>query len=540
MQFAPTLNQFIIFYFLLVPKKACGSNLISSQKICISTLYAKPSMIQFLRKVNKFHNKTAIIEANQSYEYIQLILTSYDLACMLLEKKSDLAEQRVAFMVKPGAYYVATQWGIWRAGGVAVPLCVSHPLPSLQYVIEDAAVSIIVVEDEFFSTLAPLAKAKNIRIVNLKDYDSEGFYFNIMPQLPISRRAMMLYTSGTTSKPKGVVTTHGNLNAQINTLIKEWEWTPEDHILCFLPLHHIHGVINVVSCALWAGAVLEFLEDFSAKKCFDAILAGKVNVFMAVPTIYFKLIAYYETLPLAEQEIISERLKTFRLMVSGSAALPISVMEKWQQISGHTLLERYGMTEIGMGIGNPYLGERKAGYIGKALHGVKARLVDESNKKVKAEQPGEIQIKGANVFLEYWQKPEATQQAFTADGWFKTGDVAVKENDYYRILGRESVDIIKSGGYKISALEIEEVLRGHAAISDCSVVGIADEEWGEMVVAALVLSEKDIDLKALNLWIRELMPAYRVPRRYLIVSDFPRNAMGKVVKNELKELFKTQ
>ncbi len=497
-------------------------------------------MIQFLRKVNKYYTKTAIIESKQSYKYEALILTSYDYACILLEGESDLNEQRVAFMVKPGANYVATQWGIWRAGGVAVPLCVSHPLPSLQYVIEDSAASIIVVEDEFMPLLAPLAKAKNIRIVNLKDYDPEDFYFNILPKLPISRRAMMLYTSGTTSKPKGVVTTHANINAQITSLIKEWQWSSDDYILCFLPLHHIHGVINVVSCALWAGATIEFLEEFSAKRFFDAVLEGKVNVLMAVPTIYFKLITYFETLPVSEQMVISARLKNFRLMVSGSAALPISVMEKWQQISGHTLLERYGMTEIGMGIGNPYEGERKAGYIGKPLHGVKARLVDENNKKVKAGEPGEIQIKGSNVFLEYWQKPEATQQAFTTDGWFKTGDIAVVENEYYRILGRDSVDIIKSGGYKISALEIEEILRQYPTISDCSVVGIADEEWGEVVVAALILSEKNIDLATLNQWIREQMPAYRIPRKYLIVDDFPRNAMGKVVKNELKELFKPQ
>ena len=186
---------------------------------------------------------------------------------------------------------------------------------------------------------------------------------------------------------------------------------------------------------------------------------------------------------------------------------------------------------------NPYDGERKAGYIGKPLAGVKVRLVDDEGNEVKGRSAGEIQIKGNNVFLEYWRRPEATQKAFTEDGWFKTGDVAVKEKGYYRILGRDSIDIIKSGGYKISALEIEEVLRTHPAIKDCSVIGIPNEEWGELVVAAIITDGAEVDLKELNTWIREKMPAYKTPRQYKIVDEFPRNAMGKVTKNDLKPLF---
>jgi malonyl-CoA/methylmalonyl-CoA synthetase len=299
----------------------------------------------------------------------------------------------------------------------------------------------------------------------------------------------------------------------------------------------VHGIINVISCALWSGATVEFLPSFSAQGVFEVFQKGEINVFMAVPTIYFKLISYWENLDADKQKQITEALSKFRLMVSGSAALPVSVMEKWKTISGHTLLERYGMTEIGMGISNPYDSERKAGYIGKPLAGVKARLVDENNVVVKRGQVGEIQIKGKNVFLEYWNKPEATQKTFTEDGWFKTGDVAVVEKGYYRILGRDSIDIIKSGGYKISALEIEEILRSHAAIEDCSVVGIPDEEWGELVAAAIIVNDPNLDLKVLNSWIREKMPAYKTPRKYKIVGELPRNAMGKVTKNDLKKLF---
>jgi malonyl-CoA/methylmalonyl-CoA synthetase len=318
-------------------------------------------------------------------------------------------------------------------------------------------------------------------------------------------------------------------------------YSEADHILCILPLHHVHGIINVISCTLWAGGTVEFLPNFSADGVFNwmkrMVESGVNGVFMAVPTIYFKLIAYFETLDKIEQKALTEEMKTFRLMVSGSAALPVSVMEKWEIISGHRLLERYGMTEIGMAISNPYHGERRAGHIGQALPNVDIRLVDEQNQEVTIGEAGEIQVKGDNVFQEYWLKPEATENTFTEDGWFKTGDVAVLNDGYYKILGRSSIDIIKSGGYKISALEIEEVLRTHPNINDCSVVGIDDEEWGELVVAAIISNDINLDTNALNKWIREKMPSYKVPRKYKLVNDLPRNAMGKVTKNDLKKLF---
>ena len=257
---------------------------------------------------------------------------------------------------------------------------------------------------------------------------------------------------------------------------------------------------------------------------------------MAVPTIYFKLIAAFEMLDVADRQQLKNAMKKFRLMVCGSAALPVSVMQQWQEVSGHVLLERYGMTEIGMGISNPYEGLRKPGSIGMPLPGVSVRLVDEHMQPIINGEAGEIQIKGENVFKEYWNKPDATAKEFTPDGWFKTGDVAVVEEGYYRILGRSSVDIIKSGGYKLSALEIEEVLRTHAMVDDCAVVGIADDEWGELVVAAVV-AKVGLDQHQLNQWMRTQMPTYKTPRKYLLVKELPRNAMGKVVKNEVKTMF---
>ena len=198
------------------------------------------------------------------------------------------------------------------------------------------------------------------------------------------------------------------------------------------------------------------------------------------------------------------------------------------------------MTEIGMGLSNPYEGERRPGHVGRPLPGVQLRLVDEAGLEVEVGQPGEIQIQSPTVFKEYWRKPEATRDAF-AEGWFKTGDMAVLRDGYYQILGRNSVDIIKSGGYKISALQIEEVVRTHPDVDECAVVGVPDEEWGEIIGACLVMrgdiQGDTLDEEALKSWLRERLPAYQVPRSYIVRDALPRNTLGKVTKNDLKALF---
>ena len=491
-------------------------------------------MLPLIQKASQHPHRAAIVVGEKSFSYQQLLDDSASFASLLLDNETDLNQKTVAFMVEPGFDYVKVQWAIWRAGGIAVPLCISYPLASLQYVIEDVKADIVVASPVCQNVLQPLIAQNTFRFILSESNTNIGKA--VLPIINVKRRAMILYTSGTTNLPKGVVTTHQNLEAQISSLVNAWKYSKNDRTICVLPLHHVHGIINVISCTLWAGGCIEFLP-FSAEAVFANFLKGDTNIFMAVPTIYFKLIAYWETLPLEQQKALGKAMKKFRLMVSGSAALPISVMEKWEQISGHRLLERYGMTEIGMAISNPYHGERRAGHIGQPLLGVLVKLADEQGNEIKTDEPGEILIKGDTVFLEYWNKKEATQASFTTDGWFKTGDVAVLDAGYYRILGRNSIDIIKSGGYKISALEIEEVLRTHPDIADCSVVGIPDEEWGELVVAVLILNTTSLDFKELNNWIRDKMPAYKTPRRYHITAELPRNAMGKVTKNELKAFF---
>jgi malonyl-CoA/methylmalonyl-CoA synthetase len=224
-------------------------------------------------------------------------------------------------------------------------------------------------------------------------------------------------------------------------------------------------------------------------------------------------------------------------MVSGSAALPVSTLEKWRQISTHILLERYGMTEIGMALSNPLNGLRQPGYVGQPLPDVEIRLVDENGAVVEPGSPGEIQVKGPAVFREYFRRPEATSQAFR-DGWFCTGDTAVFEEGAYRILGRNSVDIIKTGGYKVSALEIEEVLRTHPVIQECAVVGIEDPVWGERVCAAIIPDgDEALSLAELREWARERLAPYKLPSRLVVLDDLPRNTMGKVTKPQVAALF---
>jgi malonyl-CoA/methylmalonyl-CoA synthetase len=482
-------------------------------------------------------SRTALLTPEGPFTYADLLDASARVAAALLDGRPDLEQARVAFLVPPGWHYVATQWGIWRAGGIAVPLAVSHPPPELGYVISDSEAAFVVAHERFATVAEPLAAAAGARFMGTQPLLDSPAPRSPLPAVSESRRAMILYTSGTTGRPKGVVTTHANLRAQIECLVDAWAWTPDDRILLVLPLHHVHGIVNVLSCALWAGAVCEIHAEFDAGSVWDRFAAGGLTLFMAVPTIYRRLIATWEQAPADRQPAWSDGARRLRLMVSGSAALPVRTLERWRDITGHTLLERYGMTEIGMALSNPLRGERRPGTVGTPLPGVTARIVDENGAPVADGAPGELEVRGPSVFLEYWRRPDASAAAFR-DGWFRTGDTAVSEGGVYRLLGRSSVDIIKTGGYKVSALEIEEVLRTHPAIAECAVVGVEDAEWGERVSAAIELRPGGkLTLDALIAWAKERLAPYKVPRDLRVVRQLPRNAMGKVTKPDVARLF---
>ena len=482
-------------------------------------------------------SRRAIIAVEGTFTYGQLDDASRRVAAALLDGREDLEQERVAFLVPPSFAYAAVQRGIWRAGGVAVPLAISYPPPELEYVIRDSGATIVVGDPSCAGALVPATQRLGVRLLRTTETLS-AVPADSLPHLASTRRAMIIYTSGTTGRPKGVVTTHQNIGAQIASLVEAWGWKPSDHLLLVLPLHHVHGVINGLGSALAVRATCEMMPVFDAGRVWDRLSSGDITVFTAVPTIYSRLIAAWDAAAPGVRQQWSEGTRRLRLMMSGSAALPVQVLERWRDITGHTLLERYGMTEIGMALSNPLDGERRPGTVGIPLPGVDVHLVDEDGIEVREGQPGEVEVQGATVFREYWQRPDETRAAFR-NGWFRTGDMAVVEQGYYRLLGRTSVDIIKTGGFKVSALEIEEVLRTHGDIAECAVVGVADDEWGERVSAAVELRSgaAQLGLDDLQAWARTLLAPYKVPRALSIVDALPRNAMGKVVKPQVARLF---
>jgi malonyl-CoA/methylmalonyl-CoA synthetase len=492
----------------------------------------------------------AVVDASGAqFTYADLLEASESVARWLLDREGladaeDLGEERVAIMIPSGFPYVAALLGVWRAGGVAVPLCIAHPAPELAHVLDDTGASAVLAHRDFLDPVAGLAAERGADLGLVPDIlapapgaGSDGS--RRLPGIASGRRALILYTSGTTGRPKGAVSTHDSLAANIEAMVGAWGWEPNDRILHVLPLHHTHGIVNALLCALWAGATCEMRPRFDAEAVWERFEAGGITLFMAVPTIYRKLEQAWDSAAEDEREVMTAGAGRLRLMVSGSAALPGSLFERWKRIGDHTLLERYGMTEIGMALSNPLDGERRAGSVGRPLPAVDIRLADsEGNLVTEADgATGEILVRGPAVFLEYWGRPDETEASFR-DGWFRTGDEAILEDGAYRILGRQSVDIIKTGGFKVSALEIEGVLREHPEIDECAVVGIPDPEWGEAVCAALV-GPSDLTRDELRNWAADRLARYKIPARVKRVPELPRNVMGKVNKPRVQAWFES-
>ncbi|XP_071065136.1 malonate--CoA ligase ACSF3, mitochondrial isoform X3 [Dasypus novemcinctus] len=471
-----------------------------------------------------FGDRLAVVDQHGRHTYRELYQRSLRLSREILRLRGcaggDLREERVSFLCANDASYLVAQWAAWMSGGVAVPLCRKHPATELEYFIRDSQSSLVIAGGEHAALVSPVAHRLGVPLLPLPPADpGEGAAEPAGREAQAwewsDRGAMIIYTSGTTGRPKGVLSTHRNVEAVVTGLVHKWAWTKDDAILHVLPLHHVHGVVNKLLCPLWVGATCVMMPEFSAQQVWEKFLSSeppRINVFMAVPTIYAKLIDYYDkhfTQPHVQDFVRAVCEEKIRLMVSGSAALPIPVLEKWRAITGHTLLERYGMTEIGMALSNPLAASRLPGSVGTPLPGVEVRIVSESPQRGHAaytvhaegdehttrvtpgfeEKEGELLVRGPSVFREYWNKPEETKNAFTSDGWFKTGDTAVFRGGRYWIRGRTSVDIIKSGGYKLSALEIERHLLAHPSIADVAVVGAPDLTWGQKVIAVVALRD---------------------------------------------------
>ena len=477
----------------------------------------------------------ALVDGDRALSYEDLNHSVNRVIAGLLDGEDSLSEERVAFLYPASYEYASLIIGIVAAGGIAVPLSVHASADELSHCLSVAGVKRLLLPESFRSSsldrVCEQLSVTQLSVVDLPDAASPA-------SLPITREqgALIVFTSGTTGKPKAVVHTVESVSAMVTSLIEAWGWVDTDVIPLFLPLHHVHGIVNILLCGLWRGATVDLFARFDAERVCEEVAAGRYSVFMAVPTIYVKLIAYLKTLDAAEQNQITQGFAAMRLNVSGSAACPVPLFEEWEALTSQRFLERYGMTELGMALSNPYEGKRRPGHVGQPLPGVVIKRVDESGDEVTdASTPGELAVKSPTAFREYWGNPESTAKAF-ADGWFLTGDIAVIDEGAYRILGRASIDIIKSGGYKLSALEIEATLLEHPDVSEVAVIGMPDDEWGEVVACALVASQP-LSEDALTAWARERMSGYKVPRRWHFTDALPRNALGKVTKPSLKSWF---
>lgn len=324
------------------------------------------------------------------------------------------------------------------------------------------------------------------------------------------------------------------LHFQLDTLSTAWRWSSHDRVLNVLPLHHIHGLVNVVLSAVYNGALLEMHNAFDAHSVWQAILRNPHSnpppptVFMAVPAIYKKLILYYQAATEPRQKAMRRAAARLRLYVCGSASLSKRDFRTWFDIAGHRILERYGMTETGMTLSNLY-DNRHQGMLGLPFPQVETKVQDSL-------EMGQLLVRGPGVFSEYWNDPHTTSSSFTKDGWFETGDVVSVQpsTGFYKLMGRANADIIKTGAYKVSALEIEDVLRECPGVVDCSVIGLPDDILGQKILAAVIVQDGDTTLEHIRKRAMEHLPKYKVPRHFIIVDDFPRNVLGKVQKQVLK------
>lgn len=485
------------------------------------------------------------------WTYEQLLDRTKSVAARLTSGRGWNAGNRVGLFLPRRKESVALLLGVFGAGGIAVPFSVRGTPREIVHQIVDAGISQIIGPFEPAGNqvlLDALAQAREqghvpqlldaatmFEPTSAHDCGTTLQQLDLVPDAP----ALILYTSGTTGRPKGVVHTNASLMTQVDVLYRSWEWNSKDRLLHVLPLHHIHGLVNGLLGALWAGAGLQFVDSFAPADIWNEFASHHVSVFYAVPTIYHQLADAWEKQDPETRRRWSEGAGRLRLMVSGSAALPARLWNRWLDITGQALLERYGMTEIGMAISNPYCGERRPGTVGQPLPGFQVRIVREDGSAAPDGTPGEILVQGPALFREYWNQPDATRASFR-DGFFLTGDVAEVQNGSIYIRGRASVDILKSAGYKLSALEIEEVLREHPAIREVAVVGIPDSQWGEIVTACVILAPgQSLTLEQVHQWCQNKLASYKLPRRLEVTTELPRNAMGKVVKPDLIRLFTT-
>ena len=424
-----------------------------------------------------------------------------------------------------------------RAGLIYQPLNTAYQESELAYFLENSEPCIVVCSRQSQEVFTKLAAAAGVRHVLSLDKDGSGTLSAIAAEHAtnfdtVAREAddlaALLYSSGTTGRPKGIMLSHDNLAVNGAALVDIWGFSGEDVLLHALPVFHVHGLFVAISCVLLSGASMYWLEKFEVGEVMAALPHS--SVMMGVPTYYTRL--------LAEPSFGRDSCAGIRLFISGSAPLLTETFEDFRQRTGHTILERYGMTETGMNSSNPLHGERRAGTVGLPLPGVELRIVNTEGAELAAAETGDLQVRGPNVFKGYWRMEQKTREDFTADGFFNTGDKASMSVDgYLSIVGR-SKDMIICGGLNVYPKEIENILDAMDGVVESAVIGVPHADFGEAVVAVIVCAaQASLDESDVISSCRNHMANFKVPKRVFTVQALPRNAMGKVQKNVLRDQF---
>ena len=423
-----------------------------------------------------------------------------------------------------------------RSNIIFHPLNPAYKEKELGYFLDDAKPSLFISNEETISSISDLSLEHSIDHLFVLNNDGSGNFSDLSTSednyitVACSEDdiAALLYSSGTTGKPKGIMLSHGNISSNAESLVKAWGFQESDCLLHALPIYHVHGLFVALGCVFMTGAKLKWLESFDA----DVVLKSipECTVMMGVPTYYTRLL---------KRDLLDSKLtEGIRLFISGSAPLLEETFNEFNQRTNHQILERYGMTETNMNTSNPLKGNRKPGTVGLPLEDVQVRVVDEENNLLSQGEIGNIQIKGPNVFKGYWEMPEKTKEDFSKDGFFNTGDKGlIDEGGYVSIIGR-SKDMIISGGLNVYPKEIESLIDKIEGVLESAVIGLSDEDLGEKVVAVIVSEEsKTLDEKKVISEIKDQLAGFKAPKEVKFIDQLPRNAMGKVQKNILRETF---
>jgi malonyl-CoA/methylmalonyl-CoA synthetase len=447
---------------------------------------------------------------------------------------------RIAVQVEKSVEAVMLYLATLRAGYVFLPLNTAYQSAEIEYFIGNAEPAVVVCSSKNFGWISKLAFQAGTQHVFTLDDDRSGSlleraahcsdHHQIAPRAA-GDLAAILYTSGTTGRSKGAMLSHGNLLSNARVLKDYWGWKKGDVLMHVLPIFHVHGLFVALHGALLNGSKMIWMSKFDPKRVIEKL--PEATVFMGVPTLYVRL--------LAEQGLNREAVRNMRLFVAGSAPLLIETFVAWQQRTGHTILERYGMSETIMLTSNPYDakdGERRGGTVGYPLPGVSLRVQDDAGQPVPVGEIGGIQVKGPNVFAGYWRMPEKTKEEFTADGYFKTGDVGkIDERGYVTIVGR-SKDLIISGGYNVYPAEIEGYINELPEVAESALIGVPHPDFGEVGVAVVVRKPGEaLDPNHVIANLKSRLANFKIPKRCFVVNELPRNTMGKVQKNLLREQY---